>query len=68
MERRLYAIVREVRRPSGKSYADIECPFCGCVTQARLWSLAGSGKRCDCGAVHSGRPGTPIAVTTKADE
>lgn len=64
MEQRLYVTRREVRRPRGGSYAIIECPFCGCETEARLWSLAGSGKRCSgCGAVHSGRPGTPVAVT-----
>ena len=28
----------------------IRCPFCDTVTEAYVWSLAGSGKRCECGA------------------
>jgi hypothetical protein len=30
----------------------IECPFCGTVVLAYVWSLAGSGKKCPCGAIH----------------
>lgn len=44
-------VVSETRRPAGRSTVSVRCPFCDCVTEARLWSLAGSGKRCDCGAV-----------------
>lgn len=40
----------------GRRLASITCPFCGVVTEAHLWSLAGSGKRCDCGAVHHYHP------------
>lgn len=29
----------------------IVCPFCGCTVEAVLWSLAGSGKRCECRAL-----------------
>lgn len=29
----------------------VRCPFCSCVVEAHLWSIAGSGKRCECGAV-----------------
>lgn len=34
----------------------IRCPFCGTVTEARVWSLAGVGKKCDCGAKHLWKP------------
>ena len=50
IESRFYRTVSESRRERGMSSRVIECPFCGCYTEARLWSLAGSGKRCDCGA------------------
>lgn len=48
---------------------DVECPFCERVTQARAWSLAGSGKRCagDCGAVLSGK-GLGMTVATRSIE
>lgn len=41
-------------RPAGRSFYVVTCPFCDCETEARAWSLAGSGKRCggDCGAIH----------------
>jgi hypothetical protein len=32
---------------NGKSYIYIKCPFCNTKTRAYVWSLAGSGKRCD---------------------
>ena len=51
IESRFYRIVSESRRERGMSTRVVECPFCGCHTEARLWSLAGSGKRCDCGAL-----------------
>lgn len=38
---------------AGRSFYTVECPFCGVAVQARAWSLAGSGKRCECGAVHT---------------
>ena len=37
---------------AGKSYYLIWCPFCGAKAEARSWSLAGGGKRCECGAKH----------------
>ncbi len=38
---------------NGHSEYDIRCPFCGSMTTARSWSLAGSGKRCSgCPAIH----------------
>lgn len=40
-------------RSAGRSTYTIVCPFCGVETEVRAWSLAGSGKRCDCGALHN---------------
>ena len=37
----------------GRTVIYITCPFCGVETKAYLWSLAGSGKRCQCGAKHT---------------
>lgn len=47
---------RSVPGPStmGRSIVWITCPFCGTEVTAYLWSLAGSGKRCPCGAKHNG--------------
>lgn len=28
----------------------VVCPFCGAEVEVYLWSFAGCGKRCDCGA------------------
>jgi hypothetical protein len=56
-ETRFAKTIRTDRQPAGRTTVDIECPFCGCVTQARAWSLAGSGKRCsgdECGALLHG--------------
>jgi hypothetical protein len=45
---------RTAARPAanGRSYCYVTCPFCGESVKAHIWSLAGSGKRCPCGAVH----------------
>ena len=48
---KLAEVVNEQRRPAGRSTVTVRCPYCGCETEARLWSIAGSGKRCECGAV-----------------
>lgn len=40
----------------GTSSCKIQCPFCGTVTIAYVWSLAGGGKRCTnktCRALHT---------------
>jgi hypothetical protein len=37
---------------NGRTYTNIRCPFCSADTRAYLWSLAASGKRCSCGALH----------------
>lgn len=39
----------------GRSIAYVTCPFCGVETMCYIWSLAGSGKKCPCGAKHSGQ-------------
>ena len=48
---RLAEVTQERRRPAGRSTVTVRCPFCEVETEARLWSLAGSGKRCECGAL-----------------
>ncbi len=40
------------RSAMGQSTIDIRCPFCGQWVTAYIWSLAGSGKLCPCGAKH----------------
>jgi hypothetical protein len=57
VEARAYEIVSE-RAEFGRSTMDIKCPFCGEVTTAYKWSLAGSGKKCGCGAKHTLYRGT----------
>jgi hypothetical protein len=37
----------------GRSHCYITCPFCQAETKAFVWSLAGGGKRCSCGALHT---------------
>lgn len=38
----------------GKTRIEVKCPFCSAHMIAYLWSLAGSGKKCSCGAkLHS---------------
>lgn len=68
-ESRFAKTIRTDRQPAGRTTVDVECPFCGCVTQARAWSLAGSGKRCagDCGALLSGK-GLGMTIATKSTE
>lgn len=34
----------------GRSSTTVECPFCRAAVVTYTWSLAGGGKRCDCGA------------------
>lgn len=61
METKPYEIVAE-RSEFGRSSLDIKCPFCGAITTAFKWSLAGSGKKCFCGAKHTIRRGTIAPV------
>ena len=46
-----------ILRGMGKTRVELTCPFCKVPVTAYLWSLAGGGKRCDCGAM-AGRDGT----------
>lgn len=48
-ETRPYAITHG-RATMGRAPVEITCPFCDLVVEAFLWSLAGVGKRCPCGA------------------
>jgi hypothetical protein len=52
LERRPFEIVARDSR-FGRTTVDIRCPFCGAVVIAYVWSLAGSGKNCPCGAKHT---------------
>ncbi len=63
MSERLYEVVYERAEP-GSSRVAIRCPFCGLVVEAYVWSLAGSGKRCECGAVHHYMP--PVTTMKEA--
>lgn len=56
-ETRQHEIISE-HSEFGRSSSDIKCPFCGTVTTAYKWSLAGSGKKYPCGAKHTLRRGT----------
>lgn len=39
--------------PAGRSTYTVTCPFCNTDTEVRAWALAGSGKKCECGALHT---------------
>jgi len=41
-------IAHSYRSRHGRSSIIIVCPWCGQEVEAFIWSLAGSGKRCDC--------------------
>lgn len=48
--------MRDGRSAMGRSTVIITCPWCQADTEAYVWSLAGSGKRCvKCGALHTYR-------------
>lgn len=49
--KREYEVIRR-HSAMGRTRILIECPFCGAEVWAFVWSLAGSGKRCPCGALH----------------
>lgn len=44
--------IRDGRHAMGRSTVIVTCPFCHADIEAYAWSLAGSGKRCTCGALH----------------
>lgn len=35
----------------GGSTMMVKCPFCGSELEVYIWSFAGSGKKCSCGAL-----------------
>lgn len=49
---RTYA-VQDRRSEMGRSRVMIRCPFCHTSFWAFIWSISGSGKKCEgCGAMH----------------
>lgn len=55
VEGREYAIISESPGSNGRSTYTLRCPFCQGRVVAYVWSLAGGGKRCPCGALFGGR-------------
>lgn len=51
VESRQYFRVGGVASEHGTTHCSVRCPFCQYETEVYLWPLAGSGKRCDCGAL-----------------
>lgn len=49
-EQRMYATFNPISE-MGRSRVTAECPYCGEHLKVYLWSLAGGGKRCPCGAL-----------------
>lgn len=58
-----YEVIDHNPAAAGRSTIDIECPFCGEEATAFLWSLAGGGKKCVCGALM-----TNDGIATKGKE
>lgn len=50
IEHRTYRAVPGESR-MGRSTIIVPCPFCKRPIVAYIWSIAGGGKRCDCGAL-----------------
>lgn len=46
IEEEEYSVIWKIPAHGGSTIG-IECPFCGKETTAYLWSLAGSGKKCE---------------------
>lgn len=49
-EVREHSGVKPGRSAMGRSTGWVECPFCKADIEIYLWSFAGCGKRCKCGA------------------
>lgn len=49
IETRSYGGYATLSSTMGRTRVEIICPFCSARVIAYLWSLAGSGKRCECG-------------------
>lgn len=46
-------IIKQGMDPPSSRWSDMVCPFCGHISRAYHWSLAGGGKKCEnraCGA------------------
>ena len=52
--RRYYQVGERVIQ-IGRSSCFVRCPFCQGLTRVFMWSLAGGGKRCGCGALFGTR-------------
>lgn len=65
---RPYEIRRTGIKPPSSNWSDIACPFCGRVVRAYWWSLAGSGKKCPCGALHGSFGTVPLKGVNYLDE
>lgn len=50
IEARDYETFGGTSRPGRTTYR-VRCPFCSVVFDVYPWSLAGTGKRCSCGAL-----------------
>lgn len=54
-ERKPFTVTgRGLERPSSR-IVYFNCPWCETEIKAYVWSLNGGGKRCECGAIFSGR-------------
>ncbi len=51
IETRVYEVIDVETKGRGKFVLTIRCPYCQEHVKAFAWSLAGSGKRCNCGAI-----------------
>lgn len=51
--KRPFKVIKRVSLP-GTTYVILECPFCLTNVKVYVWSIRGGGKRCQCGAMHSG--------------
>lgn len=57
------------RSTIGRTIVYVTCPFCGVETECYAWSLAGSGKLCECGAKHDGHNRTTKVIpATEAEQ
>lgn len=52
-ERRPLEVYDEDVEPPSSRVVFFACPFCDTSVKAYVWSLAGGGKRCGCGAMFS---------------
>tara|TARA_Y100001963_G_scaffold146115_1_gene220629 strand:+ start:372 stop:638 length:267 start_codon:yes stop_codon:yes gene_type:complete len=64
MSPRRGTVLRTGLKPPSSNFSVCRCPFCKSEVRAYWWSLAGCGKKCDCGAkfhsdlIYKPSPGT----------